>query len=182
MQANSYRIEIKNINSLIFISTIATSNFSCFTIFYSTFYSTWEGIWCIFANSRWKIVITSSPSGLWRFKFSFYENTTKVTEIKTFHWYIWGRWFFQNEVPKFDCFKFCTMLVKKVQTEFAFSVFFTLLVLLVTEIGTDSFKGNTSLMQFQNLIGLFLFSNNKSFWYFCLAYLTSLLHKFLSFL
>ena len=49
------------------------------------------------------------------------------------------------------------MLVKKVQTEFAFSVFFTLSMLVVTEIGTGSFEGNIFLMQFQNLVGLFLF-------------------------
>ena len=55
------------------------------------------------------------------------------------------------------------MFVKKVQIEFAFSVFFTLSMFVVTEIGTDSFEGNISLMQFQNLVGLFLFSNNKSF-------------------
>ena len=60
-------------------------------------------------------------------------------------------------------FKFCAMLVKKVQIEFAFSVFFTLSMLVVTEIGTDSFEGNISSMQFQNLVGFFLFSNNKSF-------------------
>ena len=60
-------------------------------------------------------------------------------------------------------FKFCAMLVKKVQIEFAFSLFFTLSVLVVTEIGTDSFGRNISLMQFQNLVGLLLFSNNKSF-------------------
>ena len=58
---------------------------------------------------------------------------------------------------------FCAMLVKKVQTEFAFSVFFTLPMFVVNEIGTDSFEGSTSLMQFYNLVGLFLFSNNKSF-------------------
>ena len=60
-------------------------------------------------------------------------------------------------------FKFCAMFVKKVQNEFAFLVFFTLSMLVVTEIGADSFEGNISLMQFQNLVGLFLFSNNKSF-------------------
>ena len=56
-----------------------------------------------------------------------------------------------------SCFKFCAMLVKKVQTEFAFSVFFTLSMLVVTEIGACSFEGNIFLMQFQNLVGLFLF-------------------------
>ena len=45
-------------------------------------------------------------------------------------------------------FKLCAMFVKKVQIEFAFSVFFTLAMLVVTEIGTDSFEGNISLMQF----------------------------------
>ena len=55
------------------------------------------------------------------------------------------------------------MLVKKVQIEFAFSVFFTLSMFVVTEIGTDSFERNISLIQFQNLVGLFLFPNNKSF-------------------
>ena len=55
------------------------------------------------------------------------------------------------------------MLVKKVQNEFAFSVFITLSMLVFTEISTDSFKGNISLRQFQNLIGLFLFLNDKSF-------------------
>ena len=60
-------------------------------------------------------------------------------------------------------FKICAMCVKKVQIEFPLSVFFTLPVLVVTEIGTDSFEGNISLIQFQNLIGLFLFSNNKPF-------------------
>ena len=58
-------------------------------------------------------------------------------------------------------FKFCAMFVKKVQIEFTFSVFFTLSMLVVTEIGTDSFEGKISLMQFQNLVGLFLFLNNK---------------------
>ena len=53
------------------------------------------------------------------------------------------------------------MFVKKVKIEFAFSVFFTLSMLLVTEIVTDSFERNISLMQFQNLVGIFLFSNNK---------------------
>ena len=60
-------------------------------------------------------------------------------------------------------FKFSAMLVKKVQIEFAFLVFFTLLMLVVTEIGTDSFEGKIYLMQFQNLVGLFQFLNNKSF-------------------
>ena len=41
-------------------------------------------------------------------------------------------------------FKFCAMLVKKVQCEFAFSVFFSLSMLVVTEIHTDSFEGNIS--------------------------------------
>ena len=61
----------------------------------------------------------------------------------------------------FHIFKFCVMFVKKVKIEFAFSVFFTLSMLLVTEIVTDSFERNISLMQFQNLVGIFLFSNNK---------------------
>ena len=79
-------------------------------------------------------------------------------------------------------FRFCAMFVKKVQVEFAFSVFFTLSMLVATEIGTDSFEGNISLMQIQNLVGFFLFSNNKSSCYFCSACLTLLLHKFLSLL
>ena len=58
---------------------------------------------------------------------------------------------------------FCAMFVKKVQIDFTFSVFFTLSMLLVTEKGTDSFEGNISLMQFQNLAGLFLFPNSESF-------------------
>ena len=77
--------------------------------------------------------------------------------------------------------KFCVVFAKKLQIEFAFLVFFTLLMLVVTEIGTSSFEGNISLIQFQNL-GLFLFSNNKSFSYFCLACLALLLHKFLNLL
>ena len=60
-------------------------------------------------------------------------------------------------------FRFFAMLVKKVQGEFAFLVFFILPMFVVTEIGTDSFKGSISLMQFRNLVGIFLFSNNKSF-------------------
>ena len=68
----------------------------------------------------------------------------------------------------------------KVQIEFAFSVFFTLSMFVITKIGTDSFEGNISLIQFQNLVGLFLFSNNKSFSNLCLACLTLLLHKFLT--
>ena len=39
-------------------------------------------------------------------------------------------------------FKFCAMLVKKVQIEFVFSEFFTLSMFVVTEIGTDYFEGN----------------------------------------
>ena len=35
-------------------------------------------------------------------------------------------------------FKFCAVFVKKVQIEFAFSVFFTLSMVVATEIGTDS--------------------------------------------
>ena len=69
------------------------------------------------------------------------------------------------------------MFVKKVQIEFSFSVFFTFSMLVVTEIGTDSFKGNIFL-----IVGLFLFPNNKSFWYFCLACSTFLFYKFLSLL
>ena len=64
------------------------------------------------------------------------------------------------------------MFVNKVQIECAFSVFFTFSMLVVKKIGTDSFEWNISLTQFQNLVGLFLLSNNKSFWYFCLACLT----------
>ena len=60
-------------------------------------------------------------------------------------------------------FKFCAVFVKKVQIEIAFSVFFTLSMVVATEIGTDSFEGNISLMQFQYLVGLFLFSNKQSF-------------------
>ena len=60
-------------------------------------------------------------------------------------------------------FRFFAMLVKKVQGEFAFLVFFILPMFVVTEIGTDSFKESISLMQFPNLVGIFLFSNNKSF-------------------
>ena len=59
-------------------------------------------------------------------------------------------------------FKSSAMLVKKVQIEFPFSVFSVLSMLVVTEIDTDCFEGNIFLMQFQNLVGLFLFSNNKS--------------------
>ena len=43
-------------------------------------------------------------------------------------------------------FKFCPMLVKKVQIGFALSVFFTLSMLVVTEVGKDPFEGNISLM------------------------------------
>ena len=35
-------------------------------------------------------------------------------------------------------FKFCAVFVKKVQIEFAFLVFFTLSMVVATEIGTDS--------------------------------------------
>ena len=73
-----------------------------------------------------------------------------------------------------SCFKFCPMLVKKVQNEFAFSMFFTFLMVAVTWIGTDSLERNIFLMQFQDLVGFFLFSNNKSFWYFWIACLTLL--------
>ena len=55
------------------------------------------------------------------------------------------------------------MLAKKVQSEFALSLFLTSSTLMVTEIGTDSFEGNIPLMQFQIIVGLFLFSNNKPF-------------------
>ena len=55
------------------------------------------------------------------------------------------------------------MLVKKVKGEFAFYVFFTLSMFVVTGKGTDSFEGRIILMLFRNLVGLFLFSNNKSF-------------------
>ena len=55
------------------------------------------------------------------------------------------------------------MLAKKVQSEFAFLLFLTFSRLMVTEIVTDSFEGNILLMQFQIIVGLFLFLNNKPF-------------------
>ena len=74
------------------------------------------------------------------------------------------------------------MFVKKLHNELAASKFLSVSVLMVAVTGVDSFVGNISLMHFQNFFGFLLVLVNRSlciFFFFLLACLTLLLHKFL---